>query len=88
MRGLYEMRKMEYDDKIKIKLAEVALAKGIKSQKELAALILEKTGEDMRAATISDMYRNNKAQISIKNLYLVMKALEITDFNEILAIED
>lgn len=72
---------------IKLTIEDAAKAKGIQSQKELATLIKEKTGVEMRAATISDMYRNNKTAINRDHLLTIMAALGITDFNKVLTIE-
>lgn len=72
---------------IKLTIDKAATSKGISSQKELRELIIEKTGVELRAATISDLYRNNKNQINREHLFVVMEALEITDFNEVLAIK-
>jgi len=72
---------------IKLTIEKAANAKGITSQKALKELILEKTGIEMRSATISDLYRNNKNQINREHLFTVMEALGITDFNEVLEID-
>ena len=64
-----------------------AKARGIVTQKELREHIFEKTGVELRPATISDFYRNNKGQINRNHLAVIMQALEITDFNEILKID-
>lgn len=61
-----------------------AKARGIETQKELREYIAEKTGVELRAATISDFYRNNKNQINRDHLDVIMQALDITDFNEIM----
>ena len=63
---------------------EAAEARGIETQKELREYIAEKTGVELRAATISDFYRNNKNQINRDHLDVIMQALDITDFNEIM----
>lgn len=72
---------------IKLTIEKAANSRGITSQKALKEYILEKTGIELRSATISDLYRNNKNQINREHLYVVMEALEITDFNEVLTIE-
>lgn len=61
-----------------------AKARGIETQKELREYIADKTGVELRAATISDFYRNNKNQINRDHLDVIMQALDITDFNEIM----
>ena len=73
---------------IKLTIDKAAQARGITTQILLAQEIQKKTGVTLRAATISDMYRNNKDAINKKNLLLVMQGLEITDFNEIMTIEE
>lgn len=72
---------------IKLTIDKAAQKRGITTQILLAQEIKKKTGITLRAATISDMYRNNKDAINKKNLLLVMQGLEITDFNEIMSIE-
>lgn len=72
---------------IKLTIDKAAKARGIETQKQLRELIIKKTGKDMRAATISDFYRDNKTAINKEHLYTIMQALEITDFNEVLTIE-
>lgn len=72
---------------IKLTIEQAATARGIQSQKELRAVVLEKTGVDLRPATISDMYRNNKTQINRDHLETIMQALGTTDFNEVLTID-
>ncbi|MEK4085154.1 hypothetical protein [Psychrobacillus sp. FSL K6-1415] len=72
---------------IKLTIDKAAKSRGIYTQIQLAQEIEKQTGVVLRAATISDMYRNNKDVINKKNLLLVMQGLEITDFNEIITIE-
>ncbi len=71
---------------ITLRIDSAAKARGIETQKELREYILKKTGVELRPATISDFYRNNKGQINRNHLAVIMKALEITDFNEVLKI--
>lgn len=73
---------------IKLTIEQAALSRGIKTQKELREYVKVKTDIDLRPATISDLYRNNKTQINRYHLYLVMSALGITDFNEVLELSD
>lgn len=73
---------------IKLTIDKAANARGITTQIQLGQEIQKKTGIVLRPATISDLYRNNKEAISKKNLLLVMRGLEITDFNEVLTIEE
>lgn len=73
---------------ITLKIEHAAKIRGINSQKELRQTVLDKTGVSLRAATISDMYRNNKTQINRDHLETIMKALEISDFNEVLTINN
>lgn len=72
---------------ISLTIEELATSKGINTQRELKELIEEKTGIIMRAATISDFYRDNKNGINKEHLNTIMKALDVTDFNEVLTIE-
>ena len=73
---------------IKLTIEAAAKTQGINSQKELAAFVKERTNVNMRAATISDMYRNNKTAINREHLETIMVALGITDFNKVMTIED
>ena len=69
---------------ITLTIEAAAIARGIKTQKDLREYVKEKTGVELRAATISDFYRNNKNQINRDHLDVIMQALDITDFNEIM----
>lgn len=73
---------------IKLKIEEAAKSRGIETQGQLIVAIKEKTGEDIRPATVSDLYRNTKESVNKKHLLLVMRGLEISDFNELLTIEE
>lgn len=73
---------------IKLKIKEAAESRGIDTQIQLAQEIEKKTGVTLRAATISDMYRNKQDAISKKNLLLIMQGLGTTDFNDVLSIEE
>ena len=73
--------------RIKLTLEKAAKARGVKTQKQLRKLIKKETGKDMRAATISDLYRDNKTSINKDHLCTIMQALDVTDFNEVLTIE-
>lgn len=73
---------------IKLTIEEAALKRGINSQKALKEVIYDVTGEELRPATISDFYRNNKNQINREHLEIIMKGLNIVDFNEVLKLEE
>lgn len=73
---------------IKLTIDKAAQSRGITTQIQLAQEIQKKTGVVLRPATISDLYRDNKGSISKKNLLLVMRGLEIKDFNEVMTIEE
>lgn len=73
---------------IMLTIEKAAKAKGIKTQQELRKAILEKTGENLRAASISDMYQNKNTAINRNHLLLVMRGLETTDFNDVLALDE
>lgn len=72
---------------IQLTIEELATSKGIKTQRELKEYIEEKTGVSMRAATISNLYRDNKGSINKEHIGTIMKALDETDFNKIMKIE-
>ncbi|RPJ93973.1 helix-turn-helix domain-containing protein [Rummeliibacillus sp. TYF005] len=71
---------------IRLTIEQAALKRNIKTQTELKNRVLKKTGIELRAASISDMYRNNKMQINRDHLDAIMQGLDITDFNEVLTI--
>lgn len=73
---------------IKLTIEEAALKRGINSQKALKEEVYKVTGVELRAATISDFYRNNKNQINREHLEIIMKGLNIVDFNEVLKLEE
>lgn len=72
---------------IKLTIEKAALSRGITTQRELKTLVMEVTGVELRAATISDFYRDNKNGVNKDHLDTIMKALNITDFNEVLTVE-
>ena len=71
---------------IRLTIEQAALKRNIKTQTELKNRVLKKTGIELRAASISDMYRNNKMQINRDHLDAIMQGLDITDFKELLTI--
>lgn len=73
---------------LKLTIKEAATKKGINTQKALIQHVKDNTGVELRPATISDMYRNNKNQINREHLEIVMKGLGTKDFNEVLKLED
>lgn len=74
--------------KIHVKLAEAMESCGIHTQKELLALIKEKTGETLRAATVSDMYNNKSTNlINRKYLEIIATALEIQNIGELIELD-
>ncbi|AQX53346.1 MULTISPECIES: helix-turn-helix domain-containing protein [Bacillaceae] len=74
--------------KIHVKLAEAMESRGIHTQKELLALIKEKTGETLRAATVSDMYNNKSTNlINRKYLEIIATALEIQNIGELIELD-
>ncbi|WP_203246309.1 hypothetical protein [Sporosarcina beigongshangi] len=72
---------------IKLTLKKAAESKGVSTQAELLKLIKSKTGVEMRPNTLSAMYRDTGTTINKEHLAIVMKALDITDFSEILTSE-
>ncbi|KZB91750.1 hypothetical protein A2U94_09720 [Bacillus sp. VT 712] len=74
--------------KIHVKLAEAMESRGIHTQKELLALIKEKTGETLRAATVSDMYNNKSTNlINRKYLEIIATALEIQNIGDLIELD-
>lgn len=66
---------------VKLRLKEILIEKQI-TQKELANM------SGLRPNTISDMVRNNRTCVNIKNLEKVCDALKIKDIREILILGD
>ena len=66
---------------IKLKLRE-HIKKSGKTQKEFAALV------GLREATVSQLVNNKYDRIQLSHLLAVMDALNTTDFNEVLKVED
>jgi len=72
---------------VKLNIRKVAVEKNIVTQAELLKRIEEKTGVKMRPNTLSAMYRDTGTTINKEHLAIIMKALDVTSFNEILEIE-
>lgn len=66
---------------IKLKLKTILENRDIK-QKDFAEM------SGLRPATISEMCTNGRLAINKNNLEIVMRTLEIDDFNEILVMKD
>lgn len=69
------------EPKISLRLKEILAERGI-TQKTLAQMT------DLRANTISDITRNKLDSVNRTHLAIIAKALEITDLNELLYIEE
>ena len=66
---------------IKLKLRE-HIKKSGKTQKEFAEMV------GLREATVSQLVNNKYDRIQLSHLLAVMDALNTTDFNEVLKVED
>jgi len=72
---------------MKLSIEKAAKERGINTQIQLLELIEKKTSVKMRPSTLSAMYRNNQTTVNKEHLTIIMKTLNITDFNEILETE-
>jgi len=70
--------------RIIVTLEEAMKKRGIDSQKQLVALVKEKTGKNLRAATISDIFNDKGRSINREYLEAIAEALEIKDLNELI----
>ena len=66
---------------VKLRLKEILIEKNL-TQKDLALM----TG--LRPSTISDMVRNNRTCVNIKNLEKVCNVLNIKDIRKILVLDN
>lgn len=57
------------------------------SQKELINLIREKTGKDVRAASISELFNNQRKSLNKELIDLIVEVLEIDEPNEFFSFE-
>lgn len=73
---------MEY--RIRVTLAKLAKSRGINTQKELLAVVEEKTGKKLRPATVSDMYNDKGRSINRDYLEVIAAALEIQNVNDLI----
>ncbi|HWO74929.1 MAG TPA: helix-turn-helix domain-containing protein [Bacillus sp. (in: firmicutes)] len=73
--------------RIKVTLDEALKMRGNMKQKELIELIKQKTGENVRAASVSELKNNQRTSLNTRLLALIAQALEIQDIRELLTIE-
>ena len=73
--------------RIKVTLDEALKVRGNMKQKELIELIKQKTGENVRAASVSELKNNQRTSLNTRLLSLIAQALEIQDIRELLTIE-
>ncbi|MET3698220.1 Cro/C1-type helix-turn-helix DNA-binding protein [Bacillus oleivorans] len=73
--------------RIKVTLDEALKMRGNMKQKELIELIKQKTGENVRAASVSELKNNQRTSLNTRLLSLIAQALEIQDIRELLTIE-
>lgn len=57
------------------------------SQKELINLIREKTGKDVRAASISELFNNQRKSLNKELIDLIVEVLEIDEPNKFFSFE-
>jgi putative transcriptional regulator len=72
--------------KLRVTLDEVLEERNM-TQKDLINLIKEKLGVEVRAASISELYNNQRKSLNIKLIEQVAEALEIKDIGKLLRLE-
>ncbi|GAA0324283.1 hypothetical protein GCM10008967_13530 [Bacillus carboniphilus] len=72
---------------IKVTLDEALKMRGNMKQKELIELIKQKTGENVRAASVSELKNNQRTSLNTRLLSLIAEALEIKDIRELITIQ-
>jgi putative transcriptional regulator len=72
--------------KLRVTLDEVLEERNM-TQKDLINLIKEKLGVEVRAASISELYNNQRKSLNIKLIEQVAEALEIEDIGKLLRLE-
>jgi DNA-binding Xre family transcriptional regulator len=69
--------------KLRIRLKELLKERDM-NQKELIKAIKEKTGRELRAATISEIANNQRTTINREHLELIATTLEIKDVSQLI----
>jgi transcriptional regulator with XRE-family HTH domain len=54
------------------------------TQKQLVELIKEKTGKEVRAASISELYNNQRKSLNKELIEIVASVLEISDISKLI----
>jgi predicted CopG family antitoxin len=71
------------DVKLHVLLDEVLNERNM-TQKQLVELIKEKTGKEVRAASISELYNNQRKSLNKELLEVIAGVLEITDISKLI----
>lgn len=72
---------------LRVTLDELLKENGIQTQKELIQIIKDKTGKDVRAASISELYNNQRKSLNRELLELIIEVFEIKDANKLFSFE-
>jgi Cro/C1-type HTH DNA-binding domain len=77
-------------DDMEVKL-EVLLDQILKernmTQKQLVELIKEKTGKEVRAASISELYNNQRSSLNKELIETIASVMEIIDINKLITLK-
>nr|WP_250886517.1 helix-turn-helix transcriptional regulator [Bacillus sp. SM2101] len=68
---------------LRVTLDTILKERGI-TQKDLIQLIKEKTGKDVRAASISELYNNQRKTLNKDLINLIANTLEIKEVNDLI----
>jgi hypothetical protein len=72
---------------LRVTLDELLKENGIQTQKELIQLIKDKTGKEVRAASISELYNNQRKSLNRELLELIAEVFEVKDANKLFSFE-
>jgi hypothetical protein len=73
---------------LRVTLEELLKDNGVQTQKELIQLIKDKTGKDVRAAAISELYNNQRKSLNKELLELIVEVFEIKDANKLFCFDE
>lgn len=72
---------------LRVKLDEILKNRNNMTQKELIELIKERTGKDVRAAAISELYNNQRKSLNKELIETIASVLEITNISEFISLD-
>jgi ATP phosphoribosyltransferase regulatory subunit HisZ len=72
---------------LRVTLDALLKENGIQTQKELIQLIKDKTGKEVRAASISELYNNQRKSLNRELLELIAEVFEVKDANKLFSFD-